>query len=84
MSTLDPAVCDLLAATHDAIQRPHVDPKAVFAASTAIRDVLLYPAAYKPAQSAAWLRNYTVEAQDAYRVRAADRLDLYAAREDSA
>jgi len=77
MTTLDPAVRDLLEAIHDVLERPDWDPQASYNARAAIHSVLRYPVTSPPGEVAAWVRDQTVEAQDAGRVRAADRIALH-------
>jgi hypothetical protein len=79
MSTLDPAVRELLTAMHDALARPDLNPQAPYTAQEAIRCVLRYPTISPPAQMAAWVQDQTVASADANRVRAADRIALHTA-----
>ncbi len=81
MSTLDPAVRDLLVTIHGALDGAEAKGYAVCAAQTAIRSLLLYG---HPDLLADWMLSdpQLAEAGDAHRVRATDRLDLYDATKE--
>jgi hypothetical protein len=80
MSTLDPAVRDLLAAIHTALLAASVRDYPVCAAQTTIENALRYGDRIPDeiTRGAAWLasRPEVGEAADAKRVRFADRWDL--------
>jgi len=72
MNTLDPAVRDLLAAIHGALDAAELRDYPVCAAQTAIRSALAYGDL-----DADWLVAGPMETADARRVRRADARDLY-------
>jgi hypothetical protein len=81
MSTLDPAIRDLLVAIHEALNAAEVRDYPVCAVQTAIRSTVLYG---RPALQTGWLLEdpQLAEAADARRVRSADRWDLYQASKE--
>jgi hypothetical protein len=69
MSTLDPAVRDLLAAIYTALDGAELRDYPVCAVQTICRSIALYGRA---AEGAAWLAGEVGELADAHRVRSAD------------
>jgi hypothetical protein len=72
MSTLDPAVRDLLVAIDTALDAAQVRDYPVCAVQSAVRSAVLYG---DPMTD--WLLGETAELADARRVRRADQWDLY-------
>jgi hypothetical protein len=79
MSTLDPAVRDLLVAIHEALNAAEVRDYPVCAVQTVIRSTVMYGDRIpgEVARNTDWLLGETAELADAKRVRFADRWDLY-------
>jgi hypothetical protein len=88
MSTLDPAVRDLLAAVHTALLAAKERDYPVCAAQTTIENVLRWGDSVPDeiTRGAAWLVSQPEvgEAADAKRVRSADRWDEYQASKEGA
>lgn len=81
MTTLDPAVRDLLVAMHSTLDAAEHKGYPVCAVQTVIRSLMLYG---RPDELTAWLLSdpQLAEAGDTHRVRRADRWDLYQATKD--
>src|SRR5688500_13752422 len=75
MSTLDPAVRDLLVAINDALDGAEQPDRPVHAARAAIQSAVRYGLDWSPAR---WLHEETAEAADRRRVKVSDTHGLLA------